>query len=77
LEVTVFSKILQRFIERSPVPVMVQIVLERVFSPAKLNALFDRTAVEQYTRELLFSTVFDLMNLVVFNKTEYLVSDSI
>ena len=61
-----FSKILQRFMERSPVPVMVQIVLERVLSPAKLNALFERTAVEQYTRELLFSTVFELMNLVVF-----------
>jgi hypothetical protein len=65
-EVAMFSKILQRFMERSPVPVMVQMVLERVLSPAKLNALFERTAVEQYTRELLFSTVFELMNLVVF-----------
>jgi hypothetical protein len=61
-----FSKILQRFMERSPVPVMMQIVLERVLSPTKLNTLFERTAVEQYTRELLFSTVFELMNLVVF-----------
>jgi hypothetical protein len=61
-----FSKILQRFMERSPVPVMVQRVLERVLSPAKLKALFERTAVEQYTRELLFSTVFELMNRVVF-----------
>jgi hypothetical protein len=66
MEVAMFSKILQRFMERSPVPVMVQMVLERVLSPAKLNALFERTAVEQYTRELLFSTVFELMNLVVF-----------
>ena len=61
-----FSKILQRFMEQSPVPVMVQVLLERVLSPAKLDAWFERTAVEQYTRDLLFSTVFELMNLVVF-----------
>jgi len=61
----VFSKILQRFMDKSPVPVMVQVLLERVLSPAKLDAWFERTAVEQYTRELLFSTVFELMNLVV------------
>jgi IS4 transposase len=52
--------------EKSPVPVMVQVLLERVLSPEKLNAWFERTAVEQYTRELLFSTVFELMNLVIF-----------
>lgn len=61
-----FSTILQRFMEKSPVPVMVQVLLERVLSPEKLNAWFERTAVEQYTRELLFSTVFELMNLVIF-----------
>ncbi len=60
------SKIFQRFIEERPVPVMANILLERVFRPDKLNAFFDRTAEVQYTRELLFSTVFDLMNLVVF-----------
>ena len=52
--------------EKSPIPVMVQVLLERVLSPNKLNALFERTALEQYTRELLFSSVFELMNLVVF-----------
>ena len=61
-----FSTILQRFMEKSPVPVIVQVLLERVLSPEKLNAWFERTAVEQYTRELLFATVFELMNLVVF-----------
>jgi len=58
--------IVQRFMEKSPVPVMVQVLLDRVLSPEKLNAWFERTAVEQYTRELLFSSVFELMNLVVF-----------
>ena len=61
-----FSGILQRFMERGPVPVIVQVLLERVLSPEKLNAWFERTAVEQDTRELLFSTGFELMNPVVF-----------
>jgi hypothetical protein len=45
---------------------MVQALLERVLSPQQLNAWFEGTAVEQYTRDLLFSTLFELMNLVVF-----------
>ncbi len=61
-----FSRIFQRFMEKSPVPVMVQVLLERVLNADKLNALFERAAVEQYTRSLLFSAVFELMNLVVF-----------
>jgi hypothetical protein len=61
-----FSKIFQRFMQQRPVPVMVQALLGRVLSPGKLDAWFACTAVGQYTRELLFSTVFELMNLVVF-----------
>jgi len=61
-----FSKIFQRFMDKSPVPVMVQVLLERVLCPEKLNSIFEREAVEQYSRTLLFSTVFELMNLVVF-----------
>ncbi len=61
-----FSKIFQRFMDKSPVPVMAQVLLERVLNPKKLNSIFERTAVEQYTRTLLFSTVFELMNLVIF-----------
>ncbi len=61
-----FSPILQRFMDKSPVPVMVQVLLERVLLPEKLDAIFNRSTVNQYTRALLFSTVFKLMNLVVF-----------
>jgi hypothetical protein len=61
-----FSKIFQRFMEKSPVPVMVQVLLERVLNADKLNALFERATVGQYTRTLLFSTVFEMMNWVVF-----------
>jgi len=60
------SKIFQRFMDKSPVPVMVQVLLERVLCPDKLNSIFARTAIEQYTRTLLFSSIFELMNLVIF-----------
>ena len=52
--------------EKSPIPVMVQILLERTLSPDKLNRIFESTATNQYTRKLLFSTVFEIMSLVIF-----------
>lgn len=61
----VFSDVLERFLQKAPVCVMVRATLEQVFAPAKLNAVFETAAVAQYTRELLFSTVVDLMSLVV------------
>lgn len=66
VKVMMFSEIFQQFMEQRPVPVMVQALLERILSPGKLDAWFAHTAVDQYTRKLLFSTVFRLMNLVVF-----------
>ncbi len=61
-----FDDIFQRFTEKSPVAVSVHILLERIFSPDKLNQWFEKTAVNQYTRELSFSSIFELMNGVVF-----------
>jgi hypothetical protein len=40
-------------------------VLENLFNADKIDALFARTAEVQYTRELLFSSVVDLMGQVV------------
>ena len=57
--------VFNRFEEHSPVTVMVGGLLERVLNPEKLDELFEHTADRQYTRELLFSTVFDLMSQVV------------
>ena len=59
------GKVFERFVEQAPATVMVRGILERVLSADALNALFDRVAERQYTRELLFSSVFELMNLVV------------
>jgi hypothetical protein len=52
-------------IEATPVTVMVRGIMERIFEPTALNELFERHAVKQYTRELLFSDVVSLMSLVV------------
>ncbi len=59
------SQVFERFIEKAPVAVMVRGVLERVLNPDALDGLYERVAVKQYTRELLFSNVVELMNLVV------------
>jgi hypothetical protein len=57
--------IFERFADKSPMAVITAILLSRVFAPEKLDALFDEVSEEQYTQDLLFSTVFDLMNKVV------------
>lgn len=59
------GKVFERFVEKAPVAVMVRGILERIVGPEALNTLYDRVADRQYTRELLFSSVFQLMNLVV------------
>jgi hypothetical protein len=45
---------------------MVRGTLERVLGAEQLNQFYERTANNQYTRELLFSTVYELMSDVVF-----------
>jgi len=59
------SPLLTRFCKKSPISVMARGLIENVLAPEKLNSYFEATAGEQYTRELLFSTVFHLMSLVV------------
>lgn len=44
---------------------MVRGLLEKALCPQILDELFERSAKTQYTRELLFSTVVNLMSLVV------------
>jgi IS4 transposase len=53
---------------------MSRATIERAFSASSLDALFDRVADTGYTRELLFSTVVDLMSLVVFRKAPHVQS---
>ena len=57
--------IFEQFLQRAPISVMFRALLERTLDPAELDRLFERTATAQYTRELLFSSIVDLMGLVV------------
>jgi len=61
----ILSKVFGRFAEKTPVPVMARAALEHALAPEALNALFAQEADQQYTRELLFSSVVDLMGVVV------------
>jgi IS4 transposase len=58
--------VFERFVEKSPISVMVRGTLERVLGAEQLNLWYERTAQKQYTRDLMFSTVYDLMSQVVF-----------
>jgi hypothetical protein len=60
-----FSRVFERFVESCPACVMFRALLEQIFAPAKLDALFHRAAKKQYERELLFSTLVDLVSQVV------------
>lgn len=62
------TPILQRFAERSPFPVMMRALFERCLDPARLDAWFEASAEAQYTRHLLFSSLFDLMTQVVLRQ---------
>jgi hypothetical protein len=60
------GKVFARFVEKSPISVMVRGTLERVLGADQLDAWFARTAQKQYTRTLLFPTVYAWLSQVVF-----------
>jgi hypothetical protein len=66
------AEIFQRFVQESPIAVMVRATLENAFAAPALDALFAQTAERQYTRTLLFSTVVDLMITVVLRQEKSL-----
>lgn len=56
--------VLERFIHDSPVSVMARLALQRAIAPEWMDSLFEQHRERQYTRELLFSTVVELMSVV-------------
>ena len=60
-----FDVIVERFLAQSPVTVMARLALARAFEHAWVDETFRACRDKQYERELLFSTVVDLMSLVV------------
>jgi hypothetical protein len=62
--VVAFDAVLERFVKESPVSVMARLVLQRAVSAEWVDSLFEEHRERQYTRELLFSTVVELMSVV-------------
>jgi hypothetical protein len=59
------AAIFDAFVAASPVSVMLRGVMEKVFRPERLDEIFEQYAEVQYTRELLFSDLVNLLSLVV------------
>jgi hypothetical protein len=62
------NPVFDQFVKKSPISVMARGMMERVLDPQQLDKWFDMTTDQQYTRELLFSTVFDIMSQVVHGR---------
>lgn len=58
------SALVTKFCEKSPISVMARGLIENVLTAERLDACFEQASDGQYTRQLLFSTVFQLMTLV-------------
>ena len=59
------NPIFDRFVKESPISVMARGMMERALNPKLLDQWFEKTAEVQYTKDLLFSSVFDIMSQVV------------
>ena len=61
------NTVFERFVKGSPISVMARGIMERVLNHEQLDEWYDKTAEKQYTRDLLFSSVFDIMSQVVLD----------
>lgn len=55
----------KRLVQEAPEAVMVRTVLEHALEPDAVDEVFEESREDQYTRTLLFSSIVDLMALVV------------
>jgi IS4 transposase len=61
----ILSDVFERFADTCPLPVMAQAILENALNPRVVDQLFEDVAIQQYTKKILFSSIVDLMSLVV------------
>jgi len=63
----VHSDVFERFTQGDTIPVMAPAAMENALSPRIIDGLFEfeDVAERQYTRDLLFSSIVELMSLVV------------
>ena len=61
----ILSDVFERFAQDAPLSVMAQGVMENALNPRILDQLFEDVAEKQFTHKLFFSTIVDLMSVVV------------
>lgn len=61
----ILGQVFDRFAKQAPVSVMMRAALENVLSPERLDAIFEEYSREQYSGDLLFSTVVEIMGEAV------------
>src|SRR3954451_25067537 len=59
------GEVFERFIQQAPISVMFRTLLEHALDPAEIDRLLEENASRQYTREVLFSSIVELMGAVV------------
>lgn len=60
----ILREMVERFEKKAPIAVMLRAAMENVLSAERLDALFEDAAEQQENKELMFSTVADIMGLV-------------
>lgn len=60
-----FDEILNTFIQKAPITVMVRALLENLLNPNKIDQWFESILTTQYTKKILFSSIVELMFAVV------------
>src|SRR3954462_233175 len=61
----ILSDVFERFSRDAPLSVMAQGIMENALNPSVVDQLFEDVAQKQFTHKLLFSTIVDLMSVVV------------
>jgi hypothetical protein len=59
------GEVFERFIRQAHISVMFRTPLEHALDPAEIDRLFEENADPQYTREVLYSSIVELMGAVV------------
>ncbi|MEG4964229.1 IS4 family transposase, partial [Microcoleus sp. K4-B3] len=59
------NAVFERFVHSSPISVMARGLMEGVLAPSAIDRIFEANAQAQYTRELLFFSLVNLISLVV------------
>ena len=77
-----FTEIIQKFAEKTPITLMVHALLERLLNNELIDKWFGTMSINQYTRKIMFSSVLGIMLQVVCKTrssvhSEYMNSDNV